>query len=708
MAMTPGTSAGARAGGWRLASATSAYLRGAHEQAVEWYPWGDEPFALARRIGRPLLLDIGAVWCHWCHVMDEGTYSDVEVARLINLHFVAVKVDRDEHPEIDRRYQRQVGALTGEGGWPLTAFLTPDGAVFLGGTYFPPQDGMGRPGMRRVLKEVARLWEEEREKIDGNVEAVRQSLERLGSRGAPLGRPSTAFVDGIRSQIHQSYDPVNGGFGHAPKFPHPTAVSFLLLDSFVTGDPEPAERARTTLTRMALGGMYDQLGGGFHRYSVDESWHIPHFEKMGIDNAALLSAYVEGARRFADPLFAATARGTMQWIMEVLGHADGGFSTSQDADNAPGDDGSYFTWSRAELKAILDPEEARLVGRVFGVGSEGRMPHDPERNVLFRLMSAEEAAEGTSVPAPEAQARLTQAMEKMREARQRRPAPFVDPARYAGLNGSMIRALVAAGTMFGATAAVHAAQSAADRILANGYRKGVGVAHRPDDEQPTGYGLLEDQADFALGLTELAAATLEPRYLEVAHDLLALIDQEFRGEDGLLRDLAPSIYDGPKVGSLPQPSYPLEDNPHLAANSAAMLAFLRFAALTGQHEWIGKARALLPQVQRRVAGAGIFAASVALVTGLLDTAPARLVVEGSGPAANALRRAARSAWHPHAFVFEAPPPPPFSLPDEMASATGRATEPRALLCLGTRCLPPITRPEEIGPALQRAGGMSSA
>lgn len=707
MSAAPGASAGPRTGGWRLASASSAYLRGAHEQAVEWYPWGDEPFALARRAGRPLLLDIGAAWCHWCHVMDEGTYSDAEVARLINQHFVAVKVDRDEHPEVDRRYQRQVGALTGEGGWPLTAFLTPDGAVFLGGTYFPPQDGMGRPGMRRVLREVARLWEEEREKIDGNVEAVRQSLGRLGGRSAAPARPSSAFIDGIRSQIHQSYDPVNGGFGHAPKFPHPTAVSFLLFDSFATGNLEPAERARTTLTRMALGGTYDHLGGGFHRYSVDESWHIPHFEKMGVDNAALLSAYVEGARRFGDPLFAATARGTMGWILDILGHPDGGFSTSQDADNAPGDDGSYFTWSRAELKAILAPEEVRLVGRAFGMGSDGRMPHDPERNVLFRLMSAEEAAEGTPVPAHEAEARLGRAMDTMRAARLRRPTPFVDPARYAGLNGSMIRALVAAGTLFGEAAPVRAAERAADRILADGYRNGAGVAHRPDGRNPGGYGLLEDQSDLALGLTELAAATLQARYLEVAEDLLGLIDREFRGEDGLLRDVAPSLYDGPKVGSLPEPSYPLEDNPHLAANSAAMLAFLRFGALTGRPEWTGKARALLPPVQSRVAGAGLFAASVALVSGLVDTAPARLVVEGNGPAAEALRRAARSAWHPHAFIFEAPPPPPFSLPDEMAAASGRTAEPRALLCLGTRCLPPITRPEEIAPALQRAGGTPS-
>ncbi|MCI4344582.1 MAG: DUF255 domain-containing protein, partial [Thermoplasmata archaeon] len=379
-------------GGWRLARSSSAYLRSAHEQSIDWFPWGSEAFELARRTNRPVLLDIGAAWCHWCHVMDEGTYADSEVARLLRSQFVTVKVDRDENPEVDRRYQRQVGALTGEGGWPLTAFLTPEGDVFLGGTYFPPQDGLGRPGFRRVLKEVARLWKEEPETIRRNAAAVRDALGRSRDPGAsPVGPSPSAFLESVRGHLLESFDTVNGGFGQAPKFPHPTGVAFLLWDAFASREDGSAERARTTLLRMADGGLHDQVGGGFHRYAVDEGWHIPHFEKMGVDNAALLDVFVEGARRFGEPRFVETVRDTVDWVSSVLWQPHGGFGASQDADNAPGDDGSYFTWSRPELKAVLTADELRLVTRFFGVGSDGRMPHDPERNVLFRLMTVDEA-----------------------------------------------------------------------------------------------------------------------------------------------------------------------------------------------------------------------------------------------------------------------------------------------------------------------------
>ncbi|MCI4348415.1 MAG: DUF255 domain-containing protein, partial [Thermoplasmata archaeon] len=409
-----------RAGAWRLASSPSVYLQSAREQAIDWYPWGEEAFEVARRLNRPVLLDIGAVWCHWCHVMDEGTYSDAEVARLIGQHFVAVKVDRDANPEVDRRYQRQVNALTGEGGWPLTAFLTAKGETFFGGTYFPAQEGLGRPGFRRVLLEISRLWREEPDKVREHTRSLATALTHEQHGTGRVGALSSSdYIDSVRSSVLTSFDPVNGGFGTAPKFPHPTAVSFLLWDSFSSGSEGSAERARLTLSRMADGGMYDHIGGGFHRYSVDEAWHIPHFEKMSVDNAALLSAYSEGFRRFQDERFRDVVRGTVDWIRSTLADPKGGFGASQDADNAPGDDGGYFTWSRPELKAVLTASELRLVSRYFGVGSQGRMPHDPDRNVLFRLMSVEEAAEGTGLDADAARASLALALGKLATARSR-------------------------------------------------------------------------------------------------------------------------------------------------------------------------------------------------------------------------------------------------------------------------------------------------
>jgi uncharacterized protein len=686
-----------RTGGWRLASAASTYLRAAAEQPIDWHPWGPEPFELARRTGRPILLDIGASWCHWCHVMDEGTYADAEVARLLRQHFVTVKVDRDENPEVDRRYQRQVGALTGEGGWPLTGFLTPDGEVFLGGTYFPPTDGHGRPGFRRVLKEVARLWAEEPEKIRENAEAIRGSLARMRARRSVAPGDLAQFIANVRADVRTSYDPVNGGFGTAPKFPHPTAVALLLWDAYANGAEESAVRARETLLRMADGGIYDHVGGGFHRYAVDDSWHIPHFEKMGVDNAALLTAYVEGAQRFGDARLEATIEGTLGWLREVLEDPAGGFGASQDADNAPGDDGNYFTWTRGELKEVLSGDELRFAVRLFGIGTDGRMHHDPERNVLFRMVRPEEAAEGLSL-AGGVDAALRRVVDRLRAVRARRPSPAVDRALYADINGRFIAALARAGSFTSDATVIADARKAADRFLAGAYRPGEGVGHRLDPAGPKGFGLLEDQVAFAHGLVELAGVTADPKYVAPAVDLLETVDREFRGEDGLLRDIAPRLYDGPKVGTIPEASYPLEDSPHLSANAGAALAFLRLDGLVKDDRWRTKADALLVPIAARVGGAGLFASGSALAAGLALSGPATVVVEGGGPTAEALWRAARRAWHPNVWVFRGAPPAPFSLPEELA-AGGAAPAARALVCFGSVCAPPVTDPEGIATTL---------
>jgi uncharacterized protein len=685
-----------RASAWRLAGSSSAYLRGAREQAIDWYPWGEEAFEAARRLNRPVLLDIGAVWCHWCHVMDEGTYSDAAVAQLIGQHFVAVKVDRDANPEVDRRYQRQVNALTGEGGWPLTAFLTPKGETFFGGTYFPAQEGLGRPGFRQVLLEISRLWRDEPGKIRENTRALATALthEQHGT-GRATALSASAYIGSVRTSVHTAFDPVHGGFGMAPKFPHPTAVSFLLWDAFATDSETPAERARLTLTRMADGGMYDHIGGGFHRYSVDEGWHIPHFEKMSVDNAALLSAYAEGFRRFRDPGFCDVVRGTVGWFRSTLADPKGGYGASQDADNAPGDDGNYFTWSRAELKAVLDSTELRLVSRYFGVGSQGRMPHDPDRNVLFRLMSVDEAAEGTGLDAAHARLTLDNAVQKLAEARLRRPVPTVDPALYANLNGGFIRALVAAHVILQDPALLGGARRTAERFLNEGFSPDQGVAHQLEAAGGQGLGHLEDQADFAWGLVELAGATADPSYVAHAVELYELILSKFRVEGMPLRDIAPTLYDGPSIGAVGEPAFPVEDMPHLSANSTVALGLLRLASLTGEERWRTEAQRLIALCLPRLERAGLFGAGMALAAGIADTEPVRVVVQGNGPEAEALFTAASLTWHPNAWIFRGTPPAPFSIPEELAAAAREPTSPRALVCWGTRCAPPVTDPERL-------------
>ncbi len=680
----------------RLAEASSLYLREAANQPIDWHPWGSEPFELARRSARPILLDIGASWCHWCHVMDEGTYADAEVAEILRQHFVTVKVDRDEHPEVDRRFQRQVGALSGEGGWPLTAFLTPDGDVFYGGTYFPPTDGHGRPGFRRLLKEIARLWSEEPDQVRHQATAVREAIARLG-RAPPGSSPKLAsFAEAVSRELLGGFDPAYGGFGTAPKFPHPTAVALLLGTEPGRGTTPARDAARETLLRMADGGMYDQLGGGFHRYSVDEGWHIPHFEKMGIDNAELLVAYVDGFRAFGTPRFEEIVRGTIGWADAVLGDPQGGWGASQDADNAPGDDGSYFTWSRGELREALDAQESRLVSRVFGVGTDGRMPHDPERNVLFRLLPVAEAAEGLALDAAPEQV-FRRASEKLRLARERRPAPRVDRAVYGSITGRFLAAYAGAAGVFGEADWLSTACRAADRWLAQGYRGDRGVAHLLGPAGGTGLGLLDDQVSFARGLIELAVAAGRASYLAPARELLELVDREFRGEDGLLRDVAPKLYDGAPVGGSTDASYPLEDSPHLSPNSAAALAWLRLASVTGDERWTEKARGLLAAIASRVGGAGLFAAGAALAAGLVETPTMTVVVEGSGPEADRLLLAARRAWHPRSVVWGGPERPPFELPSAAGIGAPAGPGVRALVCFASHCAPPVADP----PALTR-------
>ncbi len=684
-----------------LSRSPSLYLRSAADQPVRWQPWGEGPFRQAKETGRPILLDIGASWCHWCHVMDEGTYADPEVAELVNQLFIPVKVDRDENPELDRRYQREVSALTGQGGWPLTAFLTPQGEVFLGGTYFPPQDHGGQPGFRRVLREVARMWREERESLRGQARAIQEGLRSYESRSggeAPAGR----FVAELTQRMLEQQDPVHGGFGGAPKFPHPTAIRLLLFQAHSTGEIAAAQAARRTLRRMADGGVYDQLGGGFHRYSVDEAWHIPHFEKMAVDNGHLLEAYREGFEAFGEPRFREVLEGTARWTLAVLGGGGmAGFGASQDADNAPGDDGGFYTFSRAELKRALSAEELKAVTWYYGLGSEGQMPHHPEQNVLYRFLPLEELSSTLALDPPRTLELLRGAEEKMRKVRSARRAPAVDPARYASLNGVLSGPLAQLGRLLGKGQLVEAAEGAMGLFLERGYSPERGVAHQVAPEGASGYGLLEDQVFFALGLLDLAEVTQKERYLLTARRLLELCEEAYRlPSSALLGDVAPSLYDGPKVGSWDAPSATVEDTPHLSANSASVLAWQRLESLSSDPTVGERYRPRLRALTDRLRHSGLFGAGAALAAGWSETEPLRITVEGEP--SRALLEAALSVYHPRKVVLRGPLRPPFGLPLEAEVPSGRTSTPRALLCTGRTCLAPL---EDAGEVRRNVAGL---
>src|SRR5438445_114691 len=401
-----------------LASEPSAYLKSAAHQPVHWHPWGEPAFARARAEDKPILLDIGAVWCHWCHVMDGESYEDPGVAETLNRDFVCIKVDRDERPDVDTRYQRAVQALTGQGGWPLTAFLTPEGEVVFGGTYFPPEENhYGRPGFRSVLSQVAGIYRQQRDKVTENAKAIRRHVVASLDE-AKSGEVAPATLERAASEMARLFDIRYGGFGTAPKFPHPAAVQLLLARWHDTRENLKREVVEKTLTGMANGGIRDHVGGGFHRYAVDERWIVPHFEKMAYDNSELLHVYLDGYAALGHPLFKEVAQGIVSWVLEVLSdRGKGAFFTSQDADGQFGDDGDYWTWTLDELREAL-PEKAFHVARgTFDVEEAGEMHHNPRKNVLWWKR---DPAGDDEWPV------LKDALGRLKTARDKRTAPYVD------------------------------------------------------------------------------------------------------------------------------------------------------------------------------------------------------------------------------------------------------------------------------------------
>src|SRR3984957_11954528 len=433
-----------------LSKASSAYLRSAMHQPIHGLEGGKKAFATAQQENKPILLDIGAVWCHWCHVMDRESYDSPEIAEIVNQRFIAVKVDRDERPDIDSRYQVAVSSISGQGGWPLTAFLTPDGKPFYGGTYFPPDDHYGRPSFKRVLLSIANAYREKNDDVVEQAKMVEGAISHAESFAGKSADFSPSVIDAIVKSAMRMFDSQNGGFGSAPKFPHPAALD-LLIDQYVrSGDQGIRNVFATTLEKMALGGVYDQLAGGFHRYSVDERWIVPHFEKMCYDNSELLKAYVHAYQVTGNPLFRETAETIIAWVDDVLSDRDrGGFFGSQDADQTLDDDGDYFTWTLNAVRAGLSSEEARAIEPYYDVEAHGEMHHNPAKNVLWVARDAREVAKTLSLEESNVRLAISSAKEKMLAARLTRPTPYIDRTMYVSWNAMFVSAYLSAATVFG-------------------------------------------------------------------------------------------------------------------------------------------------------------------------------------------------------------------------------------------------------------------
>ena len=690
----------------RLAHESSAYLKSAAHQPIDWHPWGDEPFLLAARQNKPVLLDIGAVWCHWCHVMDRESYEDPEVAAIINDRFIAVKVDRDERPEVDRRYQGAVGAITGQGGWPLTAFLTDQGQVFYGGTYFPKNDMHGRPGYKTLLARISDLYRDDRPSALENARKIKEHLGKLTVQGEEGHLLQDSAIDAALEAIGQGFDIVHGGFGRAPKFPHTSAIELALARHYVSGEDWLSIMINKTLDKMALGGVYDQLGGGFHRYSVDERWIVPHFEKMSYDNSELLRNYVHAYQATGSSLFREISEGIVRWVSEVASDPDrGGFYASQDADVGLDDDGDYFTWTLKEVEQTLPPEDARIISLYYNVEPRGEMHHNPAKNVLFVDASPEAIARRLDLEEDYVAERIAAAKETMLQARALRPEPYVDATVYSGWNGMMASAYLEAYRGLGLESCRDSALKAIDRLIAEAYKPGRGFFHSLVDGEAEVDGLLDDQVHMARALLDAHEATADTRYLALAQELMDFTMEHFWDdiESGFF-DLAD--FKRGSVG-LEEADKLIQDSPTPGTNSVAALTLDRLYYLTHREEYREKAEQTLKLFGSVAGQYGLFASTYFLALDQHLNPPAHAVIVGpnSDPLTLTLWKKALSTYRPHKIVslYDPNKSDPSLLPPAVQGMMSRDVGPQAYVCAGNTCALPTNDPAVLEANLRTFG-----
>jgi uncharacterized protein YyaL (SSP411 family) len=692
-----------------LSKASSAYLRSAMHQPIHWHEWGEEAFATAQRENKPILLDIGAVWCHWCHVMDRESYDNPEIAEIVNQRFIPVKVDRDERPDIDSRYQVAVSSISGQGGWPLTAFLTPDGKPFYGGTYFPPDDHYGRPSFKRVLLSIANAYHEKNDDVIEQAKLVEGAISHAESFAGKSGDFSPAVIDAIIKSALKMFDPQNGGFGSAPKFPHPAALD-LLIDQYVrSGDEQLRNVFVSTLEKMARGGVYDQLAGGFHRYSVDERWVVPHFEKMCYDNSELLKNYVHAYQATGSDFFADVARDIIRWMDEWLSDREhGGFYASQDADYSMDDDGDYFTWTLQEAQSVLTEDEARAACLHYDINEIGEMHHNPAKNVLYVRASVEEISKRLNMVQEQVKALLQSAKSKMYAARLKRPTPYVDKTVYAGWNALCVSAYLEAAKVLRLEGAERFALRSLDRILAEGWNAENGLRHvlaysDMNAQRRQIPGVLDDYAFTAVACLDAYEATADLSYFNFAKSIAdAMVERFFDPVSGGFFDTGRTSSDEKVLGVLGTRRKPFQDSPTPAGNSVAAIALLRLHTYTNDVNLRHKAEQTIEVLGGLAAQYGLFAATYGMAAVHLSHPHTQIVIVGNGELADRLYAAAVVSYAATKAVLklEANEAVPQNLPPALAETIPQLPAVRegktvAVICSGFTCQPPTSDPEKL-------------
>ncbi len=677
----------------RLAQETSPYLLQHANNPVDWYAWGEEALARARAEDRPILLSIGYSACHWCHVMERESFEDERIAQLMNEHFVNIKVDREERPDLDQVYMNAVQMMTGHGGWPMTVFLTPDLVPFYGGTYFPPTDRHNLPGFPRVLAAVAEAYRQDPEGVAQTAASVLNELRRMTTASESSTTPSTATLDLAHGSIARTYDRRFGGFGSAPKFPAPAALEFLLRTHLRNGDEAALEMCTETCRRMAAGGIYDQLGGGFHRYSTDARWLVPHFEKMLYDNAQLARLYLHAYQATGEELFRRVTVETLDYVAREMTDAGGGFYSTQDADSE-GIEGKFFVWTVAEVVELLGRDDAAKFCAYYGVTEEGNFE---DANILHVPRPIEVVARELGLSVEE----LTDACERGRrvlfDAREQRIKPARDEKAIAAWNGLMLTAFAEAAAVFARTDYREIAERNADFLLAR-LRRDDALLHVFKDGHAKQQGFLDDYACAAQGMLALYEATGTLRWLEAALELTEEMMREFWDEEE-----GGFFYTARSGEQLIVRQKDFFDNATPSGNSVAAELLLRFAVLTERQDYQRKAVNIFRLMHDNMTR---FPSAFGYLLGALDfylSTPLEIVLINAREDADADALAAE-VWRrylPHKVVA------PKAEADEAAARLvpllrerpalgGRAT---AYVCEHYTCRQPVTTPEELAAQL---------
>ncbi len=665
----------------RLALEKSPYLLQHAHNPVDWYPWGEEAFAKAQSEDKPIFLSVGYSTCHWCHVMERESFESEEIARVLNEHFVAIKVDREERPDVDRMYMLFVQASTGSGGWPMSVWLTPARKPFFGGTYFPPDNRYGRPGFKAVLEQLAKAWRQDRSRIEESGDKVIEQLREYSSLGARSDGAGREVLDRAFQGFRRMFDSRLGGFGRAPKFPRPSIHNFLLRYYAETKQEEALEMVLTTLREMVKGGMNDQIGGGFHRYSVDERWFVPHFEKMLYDQAQLAVSYLEAFQITRDGQYAAAARDIFTYLLRDMTDPGGGFYSAEDADSAtdPADlhhksEGAFYIWRKQEIEEALGPRVAEMFCYRYGVEAGGNVEEDPHgefrgANILYQAHAVDDAA---------ARVELQQASAKLLEIRARRPRPLRDDKVLSSWNGMMISAFAKGAQILNESRYAEAARRAADFLRRHLWDDGRQILlrrHRGGESAIDGF--LDDYAFCGLGLLDLYEATFDARDFEWAVRLAEraielFADTENGGffsttDDGSLLRLKDD-YDGA------EPS----------GNSGMAMLLLRLARMTDRADFRAAAEHTLRAFASRMEEAGTGVPQMLVAHSFALGRPQEIVLAGSrdDPAMLEMLAAIRRRFLPGAVIMHGE-----QSARPMLAIEGTAT---AYVCENFACNLPVT------------------